>query len=372
VSAYGWNTKETSHLPPVNAKLIQCDRITPKKMAYRDMFPYDDNPSLESDWVSTSPWLLIDNGNPWKKTPSQCVFNFEGKIQTIKLIWQPLPEDIHPENAAYSYHPKFNVSSFDTNNTWISIASFNTAKKENLAGLQRLVSTASQWRNNKTIVIDVRGNGGGNSEWGTKILSALYGENYFVWSQNLHPDYSQEQFRVSKNNLNFLKHDLSYCENTSGKESDCYQFTENTIHQMKIALKQKKSLTPLQATNSKYAIKITRHSINPVIAQVVVVTDGRCGSSCLTFVGQLINIPGVILVGTPTHADSYYTEIHHEKLPSTFAELGFPMKVIRKRARLSNQPYTPQYLFPDDINDTKRLQEWITKKVLRKTRKISI
>jgi hypothetical protein len=365
VSAYGLHEKENNHLPPVNAKLIQCDGITPKKMASRDIFPYDDNPSLESDWVSMSPWLLIDDGNPWKKIPAQCVFNSEGKIKTIKLIWQPLPEDIHPENTAYSYHPKFNVAYVDKTSIWISIASFNTAKKENLAGLQKLVFTASQWRNSKKIVIDVRGNGGGNSEWGTKILSALYGENYFSWSQNLHPDYSQEQFRVSKDNLNFLKRDLSYCENTSGKESDCYKFTANTIHQMEIALEQKKSLTPLQETNSKHSIKMIQHPNNPVKAKVVVVTDGRCGSSCLTFVGQLINIPGVILVGAPTHADSYYTEIHYAKLPSTFAELGFPMKVMRKRSRLSNQPYIPRYIFPDDINNTKRLKEWIIKKVVR-------
>lgn len=105
---------------------------------------------------------------------------------------------------------------------------------------------------------------------------------------------------------------------------------------------------------------IDKQPTNPVQGNLVIVTDGRCGSSCLTFVEQATNIPDAMLAGSPTYANTYYNEIRFEELPSGLAKFGFPIKVTRNRLRLSNQPYVPQHIFPSDINDTNALQKWIT------------
>ena len=71
----------------------------------------------------------------------------------------------------------------------------------------------------------------------------------------------------------------------------------------------------------------------------------------------------VTIIGEPTLADTYYTEVRVKQLPSKLSTLQFPMQVIRNRKRLSNKPYLPRYVFPGNINDTITIKKWVLKNV---------
>jgi len=127
---------------------------------------------------------------------------------------------------------------------------------------------------------------------------------------------------------------------------------------MENALKQKETLISIKEHDSN-PMKISKEPYNPIKGKVIIITDGRCGSSCLAFLDEATNIPNIILVGKTTHANSIYTAYRKETLSSEFAILGFPMMSTINRKRLSNQPYVPTYIFPDDINYTGKLKKWI-------------
>lgn len=360
VSSYAWNKLNAKKLPPVDARVVECDGLSPEVLMLRNMFPYEGSSQLEADWVGGAPWLLINQGNPWASYPKRCVFVLNKKNYLVNLDWHLMPQHVNPNKAAYNYQSDFSVAPFGAEGIWVSIPSFNAAKGKSLAGLQALVRMADQWQSKKLIVIDVRGNGGGNSEWGTQILSKLYGESYFLWSQNQHTDRSYDEWRVSKENLNYIKSiDLPYIENSSGENSDVYKNMLSVVRLMESALNKENQFGLVREIYQSTSVTVTKQPLNPVKGKVIVVTDGRCGSSCLTFIEQALNMPHLLLVGAPTHANTYYNEIRFEKLPSGYAEFGFPMKVTRNRSRLANQPYTPQYIFPGNINDTLKLQKWI-------------
>jgi hypothetical protein len=364
VSSYGWKKSGKKGLPPINSKLVQCHGTSPKDLMLHNVFPYKGNPSLEADWVEYATQLFINDGNVWVNYPKQCVFRDSlNKEIIIDLSWDKVLDYINPDLAAYSYNPKFDIVEFDSNAIWVSIPSFSATKKENLDWLKKLVSTATQWRNKKLIVIDVRGNSGGNSQWGEDILTKLYSKQFFSWVQSRKPDGSYNQWRVSTENLNFLKTvGINYIKKTSGINSGPYKYISRVIDHMEIAIKQKKSLVKVN-DNNVYSEKTKKSFLNPVKARVIIITDGRCGSSCLSFLDQAIIMPDIIQAGAPTHANSIYTGYRKVKLLSGFAQFGFPMMATINRKRLNNQPYIPKYIFPGDINDTEKLKKWIVKQV---------
>jgi hypothetical protein len=95
-----------------------------------------------------------------------------------------------------------------------------------------------------------------------------------------------------------------------------------------------------------------RPAANPVVARIFLLTDGRCGSSCLDFADLLFAMGEVRHVGMPTHADTNYGDVRGVALPSGILRLTFAMKAIRGRPRRSGQPYIPSERWSGDMSDT--------------------
>ncbi len=92
---------------------------------------------------------------------------------------------------------------------------------------------------------------------------------------------------------------------------------------------------------------------------VFFITNYSCGSSCLSFADELLQMPKVIHVGLPTFGDTFYLEIREMELPSKNGSFTIPMKVFRNRPRGSNESYQPTYRFQGNIHDRKAYEDWI-------------
>lgn len=352
------------HLPPKNSQLVSCDGKGIRSLMETNIFPFSGNPDLESHWIEQTPMLFVDFHNPFVTRPRECTFksNTDGKPETTTLSWKPtIYSEIEPhvEKAGFGQRPvKFTQDSFDKDNHWISIPTFGP-EKEDADYLAEITKGLNLLRDSKIIVFDVRGNGGGNSQWGHNIVGQLFGEDYKTYRESKRPDQSYVEWRASKGNLAYLQEVVPALKERFGARSSIFRVFESVATAM--ANKNESTLLKqpelVESSNDQTS---PRNVKSPVSAQVYLLTDGHCGSACLDFADILLNMEGVIHIGLPTSADTVYMDIRREKLPSSIANLSFAMKVYRNRQRGNNQPYVPTFLWEGDIWDTPKLQTWIS------------
>lgn len=349
---------------PSGSKIIECNNKTMKLWMLEDVFPFSENgsnPCLEADWVARTPYTFINEGNIFRKHPKECVFEYHGKRRKCKLKWETFPEDFDFSRLAYTYKPEFEINELsDKKSVWIAIPSFDNSKKyiDAVKHLQNMLDELTRFRKYQTIIFDLRGNTGGNSEWGVKILEKIYGENYIMSVLESEPMDSSVQWRVSKDNLTYLRNRLSMLNDTVGSDSSTFKDVLNVGNLMEDVIRnnQKKALIKEVAADRNKKNVINHKPLWN--GKLIAVIDGRCASACLDFLDLIKEIPGSSLIGEQTHADSIYVDIRFEELPSRLISIGFPIKMILNRFRKTNEPHMPQYKV-ENINDTESLKKQI-------------
>ncbi|WP_395477267.1 S41 family peptidase [Rickettsia endosymbiont of Pantilius tunicatus] len=68
-----------------------------------------------------------------------------------------------------------------------------------------LLAIIKNFRKKNIIVFDLRGNQGGNSDYGSKLIDQLFEKNYATQQRNLAYKNAYVDWRVSLNNLNHVK-----------------------------------------------------------------------------------------------------------------------------------------------------------------------
>jgi len=348
--------------PPEGAELVECDGRPPAEVMAETIFPYGGTPDLEASWIEWAPWLLIDRGNPWTRRPNTCAFAISGQRQRLALEWRRAdPRDIATvvERAQFGPAPEFGVRTFAPDCVWISLPSFRPRDASDRAMLQGVVRLAPNLRASRLLVFDVRGNRGGNSQWGEDILNALYGPNYVQWRAHATGlDDAYVEWRVSAENVRYLRWLLRQLRREWPPDSPAVRRVQAVIAAMRACQKAGLALCPYREPAED--IPYSDHLLaNPVTARVVLLTDGRCGSACLDFADLLFAMGDVVHAGTATEADSVYGDVRTILLPSRRARLTFAMKVHRSRPRGHNMPYVPQLRWTGEISDTPAIERWL-------------
>jgi hypothetical protein len=346
-------------LPAVGSELIGCDGTAAEAMVRRDVFPFDGKLGLEAEWTRLTPYLFLDRGNPWRGAlPQKCSFREQGEVKERTLAWRAIDVDeLMPqlEKAMKWTAFDFAVRDFGAHGVWVSIPSF-AEDGGNEAKLKDLVDRAASWKDRDPIVLDVRGNGGGNSAWGQQIVEKLYGHDYVVALQTPYEAKTYVEWRVSPANAAYIEQLAPRLQAEFGKDSDTGRWAQRTLDGMRQAKAEGRQLVHPAETPAPAAGPLPA---NPIHGRVLLLTDGSCGSACLDFCDLVRLLPNATHVGRSTFADSVYMELRRMPLPSGVATLGLPIKVYRDRPRGNNEAYTPQVRFAGDITDTAAVERWI-------------
>ncbi|MNI42985.1 Peptidase family S41 [compost metagenome] len=224
------------------------------------------------------------------------------------------------------------------------------------ASLDKMLEAIKRINDAKLVVLDTRGNRGGNSLVGAEILSALLGSQRV---KNLsEPSRAYAMWRVSPFALSTLNNALTTMGSDYGKDSEAYKFVLGLTGSMEFALHEKKDW--LRQPNESSVLQEGARGSNAqgFKGKLALVTDSFCASACLDFADVVLAVPGVVHLGLPTSGDTLYIDIGSQTLPSG-AQFWLPLKVWRGRARGNNQSYDPPFVFNGDINDTPAVQEWV-------------
>lgn len=348
-------------MPPNLSRLVECEGLPVEDIMNTQVLKARFNaPTLNFPKVWYADKLLLDDGIGKRRYFEACSFELDGKLHKIPLDWQSISRVNYLKQVTRAQKAsEFKFEEMAKNQYWVTLPTLDP-DEDQLAQLRVVLSQIQDAAPNaEQIVVDVRGNGGGNSEWGVTVAKAIYGESYITQHQQLHPDRSYALWRVSKDNLNYLKGILPELEQQFGAQNELYidfkQLTTDMASAMDNAIPFVK-----QGAETNNAIDLPVVKSPPATAaRVLFLTDSSCGSSCLDFADLMLALPNVTHIGEETAADTVYMDVRIENLPSGLGRFSVAQKVYRDRARRHNQSYKPDFAYLGDLTDTEQVKRWI-------------
>lgn len=202
-----------------------------------------------------------------------------------------------------------------------------------------------------TLVLDVRGNEGGNSSWADQILAIIWGRD---WIDHIESQFDETvNWRASPANLDALERNREFA--IRNKLPDNLAYYTQARDAMKSTLDKGEPF----ATVAEESSATPQPASNSVTGRVYLFTDGACASSCLIFADVLRRLPGVTHIGFATYADTAYIDNTSQLLPSGLAYLSYSLKVYRKRVRANNEWYEPQIKWPGGTVNDQTIAKWV-------------
>jgi Peptidase family S41 len=354
--------------PPLGAKIVACDGKPLPQLLDERVYPFRLNPRLAADRRIAMTRFFLDRGNPFAPAPAQCRVEHEGTVRDVTLAWRNAPPTDAPwwglyRDAGIGPKAEWGVSEPAPGVTWIGVPTFSS-DDESFPKLDALIKAVeakgAAMRQGRAIVIDTRGNGGGNSSWADKLAAAIFTDE--VLARHKAPDREQAvDWRASQANA-------AYWQDWSDQMAKEFgQFSLNRFGALAIAWQTRRTasgnppmwrLGSCNPGRSGGITKLRPRGQSPFPARVYFLSNGSCGSSCLNFADTVLMVPGVTVLGSATSADGAYMEVRSEKLPSGETTITFPQKVERGAARAPGEAYEADIAY-DGLWSDEAVRKWV-------------
>ncbi|HRE43972.1 MAG TPA: S41 family peptidase [Terricaulis sp.] len=355
--------------PPRGAVILECDGRSIAALKAETVFPFTLNAFLAGDQRTAAPRLFLDRGNIFAPPPRVCVFEEDGARVTRPLHWRDIPGDAYWAEfniAALGPDAAFGVSAPADGVTWIGVPTFaNEAADELRALAEAVAANAEAIRNGRAVVIDVRGNGGGNSAWGDALARALWGDAVVEAALAAKPASGAVDWRASPANLAYLQSFAPELIAQFGADSEVAVWINGALAGIEGAIASGEpfwrerigeAAGPI-APGGGYTQRRPQGP-SPIPARVYILSNGVCVSACMDFADIALHIPGVRLIGAATSGDGLLMEVRDQALPSGHARAVIPLKVYRGRARAALEAYAPDTAY-DGIWTDEAVRAWV-------------
>jgi hypothetical protein len=341
---------------PIGATLVSCDGDSFEALARERIDPYFYNnaiPHWRRDFYNRLFYLpAVDT-----KRLQRCDFQAGSHLFSQALTWETVDDAEYARafDKATAAEPLPPTGLTEKDGVWwIAIRDFGGAEESN-ARLRQLVADIERHRDrlrsSSKIVIDLRDNPGGNSDWGEKVGVALWG---LPLMQSIFGSPAMRQTTIVRASPANRAVYVRYSNNPDLSEGG-RAYYRSIIAAIDEALRSGKTMAALKTED---ATEPAKPAANPVKANVYVLTRG-CGSACLDFLDFALITPGVTQIGLPTLADAVYTETGGlMPLPSGLAGVAYAMKKLVRR-RQHNQWYEPKIRWPGGPMTDAAVEAWV-------------
>ena len=344
---------------PLGAVLAGCDGKDADPLAAENIGAFEGRWFLASQRQLRGGYLLVDRGNPFITRPVRCRFYVGETAREITLSWQPIDDNAlmtRLRDTNEVAREAIGARTLADGTRWITLSGFNghpdSADAKALGPLiEAMRSDRAGLAAAPRIVFDLRGNGGGSSDWSAQIAAILWGQQRI----EALPGSEGVDWRASADNLKTLADFRDRVRDAPGTSAAMKQWIDTTVEGISAAHERGE---PLWRFAEEDAAATPGEPPAPPAGPVYFVTDGGCASACLD-AADLWKALGAIHVGHETSADSLYMDIRQRILPSGLSRIAVPMKVYRGRERGSNEPLRPVHVYPGDLRDTGALAKWI-------------
>jgi hypothetical protein len=269
--------------PPVGAVLVSCDGVAAEALAQARLDRLYGNLKLEAERSASAFQLLRDYHNPIP-TPAACSFRGAAGEQTWKLSWSTPPGETvdTAAKALFASRAQFGVDRWGANAWWIGAPTM-TGEADWKALYAAIDANLAAIRSAGVVVIDLRGNGGGNSAYGDGLARRLFGDPVV------------DSHAVVWGDLVFKVGPLSRRWATDAGDKSIAE---------KLDAAPLGSAVVIKATDAVAAHGDRPPPPSPMKGRVVVLVDHACFSACLDTLDIFTRLPGVTLAGVETGADT--------------------------------------------------------------------
>jgi hypothetical protein len=292
------------------ARVLDCDGRTLEQWARTDVMPWDDTFLDASDLRPAMTEVLFDRGNPFRTVPRSCRLELAtGRVIDHRLQWVP------PVPGGAGFGPSW----FSTDRAKmvehtpavfvIRIPSFSASRDESVEDLVRETRRRhAELANARTLVLDLRGNPGGEDRTMASLLAATVGNRPEIACVLLAPQ--PTGFRITRENV------LALSDRSRGSQPMVSATLRIIATLMADGLDESEATGALNEDASPLLqVNVNRHQ-PPGRQRVVAVTDANCRSACLMFMTYLRLLPDLVHVGMPTPFEARYANPVRAELPS--------------------------------------------------------
>ncbi|MEN5231088.1 hypothetical protein [Brevundimonas naejangsanensis] len=343
-----------ARLPDIqNARLVECDRVDAEHWADARIRLFVAGEPNEAQRVEAAGRLLTDDGNPFLKRPEQCTFETTGGArESITFRWGQGPTSFVNERIEALQRRAADGYSLTPwrNGYWIRLSGLDDDAEAVVATVQQ---AETQLRNSTNVILDLRGNGGGDSRYGDAIATTLFGADRVREVATQGSACVGAFWRASAQNIAALKSFRDARTRTDAKTSAALG---EVVEGMEKSLANGEPFwpnLPVCAVDQALPI-VAAHS--PSDAKVVIITDHLCFSSCLVTV-DLFRKLGALHVGEATDVSSRYMEVRTILLPSGLRDFSTLQKIAVGLPDFG--PYSPDIPYPGEMADDEALKTWL-------------
>jgi hypothetical protein len=342
-------------LPLIGAKTVACDGVDVDTLLQERVAPFVDRRThleatrsalamrLTNEWSGSHLWQIL-------RVSSCAMETGAGDVQDFPLRWRSSDEGLRkliherPEQRLRPWH----------GGAWIHVSNFMPSDTQ-VDAFDRLLEEVRQAGGMKLVVLDTRGNPGGNSLLGMQILAALLKDR-----MPLDESQAQAYWRVSSLAIQAIERHSAALNPTSPALEATRQFVASLLREMRDAKRKGESWVRQNDIDADSMREVSGPAFR---GRLVLITDAHCTSACLDFVDMVRGVPRVIHVGAATSADTRYLEGTDVRLPSGLTMM-IPLKLWRGRVRGDNEPRIPPYVFRGDMRDTPAIERWLRDEVI--------
>ncbi|MEI9928600.1 MAG: hypothetical protein WDN44_13995 [Sphingomonas sp.] len=317
------------------------------------------NPAIEAELARRAPTLLIDDGNPFLARPTACSFARDGGApQTVTLAWRRIAQSRLEALAASVTHPAragMGVTPF-AGGYWIALETLDPSAQK---VVDAVTAQQTALRAAPMVVLDLRGNGGGNSDYADRIAAALVGEARAkaAWPE-IH-GCTGPFWRATAGNLPAVE--SAAARSKAQGDPNIAQYWSDLAADMAAAVKEGRGFAPALPPCVREARPASRGR-EPALppsamrGRLVLVTDRSCFSSCL-LATDLFRRLGALHVGEATDVSTRYMEVREIVLPSGLRTFSTLQKVVVGADDFG--PYAPDRPYPGPLDDGDALKAWV-------------
>jgi hypothetical protein len=344
-----------------DAEIVACDGVPFDRWARARIGQFGGDAQLEAELARRAPAMLLDDANPFLAKPVACTFRLAaGGTQQLALSWRPVLAAALDEKIGKIVKrpsPGMGIQPF-AGGYWINLGNLGPAASKVVQAAQEqhaaLLSAPM-------VVVDMRGNGGGNSAYAVQLARILQGEARVNALDVAGNTCSGQHWRASPDNLANIKGWRDQAVQRGDKDTAAWY--EDFIGPMEQALASKRSFAPdlpacaaATAAQRPHEDKVPDAVTAAMKGRLVLVTDRYCFSSCLIATSTFRRL-GAQHVGETTDRGTRYMEVREIMLPSGMRTFSTMQKVALSASDYG--PYEPEIVYPGDLADDTALQKWV-------------
>lgn len=328
---------------PEGAQIVSCDKLPVEALIERNYFRFSSGRDIPGEWWSSARRLFVDDGNPFVTLPKTCLFRHSGKDHSRKLSWSVVPDyyQAWKNGSANGDLLPIGLMERAPGIFWYALPDFQPDDAGTAAYKRLYADTAANRKkllSARAIVLDLRFNQGGSSNWSKMLAKQLWGDARVDGALKDYFAKTQTWWRPTAGNLAAVKEFIPLLEQQGDPGSAAIVEMFLPVFEAAVTRGDKYLVEPDIPEDDDVAKADEPAELK---TPVYVIVPGQCASACLDAIDYFKRFPNTKLIGAPSSADSTYMEVRNPKLPSGMAYAIIPMKMYVGRPRGKGVSYEP-------------------------------